>query len=159
MIGEQLVRAWRWVEDGLVIASATALVLLAGVQIVLRIGFDSGLPWAEGVLRTLVLWVAMFGAVVATRESRHVAIDALGQRLPPAPRRAVRIVVGLLAALTCAGLAYYAYGLLRMEWSVPASAAKPIAPGYSWLVVVAALVMMAGRYLEQAAAALRGRAS
>lgn len=53
----------------------SAMVVLAGLQIFLRIFFNSGLFWADSLLRYLVLWVGMLGAVVATERNKHIAID------------------------------------------------------------------------------------
>ena len=61
------------------IALISALISMLGIavlQIFLRNFFDSGFLWAESFLRILVLWVAMLGAMVATREKNHISIDA-----------------------------------------------------------------------------------
>ena len=44
-----------------------SILVMALIQIVLRNVFDSGLLWAESFLRILVLWIAILGAMVATR--------------------------------------------------------------------------------------------
>jgi len=64
------------VEDAALILALASMLVMALAQIVLRNFFDTGLLWAEPFLRILVLWVAMLGGMVATREGRHIAIDA-----------------------------------------------------------------------------------
>ena len=37
--------------------------------------FGAGIVWIDPLLRVLVLWVAIAGAVVATRNDNHIRID------------------------------------------------------------------------------------
>jgi len=71
---------------------------LAAAQIVLRNVFASGLFWADELVRLLVLWVAIVGAIAATRDRRHIAIELIVRSLPPLLRRIVRSLVGCFAA-------------------------------------------------------------
>ena len=50
-------------EDGLLAALLGSLLLLSVAQIVLRVVFDAGLPWAEPVSRAGVLYLALLGAL------------------------------------------------------------------------------------------------
>jgi len=76
-------------------------VAVAGGQIFLRIGLGSGWSWAAELERILVLWLGFIGAVVASREGRHIRIDIAAHLLPGrflAP-------CGRLVALLAAGIA------------------------------------------------------
>lgn len=108
------------VEDGLLALLLGGLLLLAVVQIGLRLFFDTGIDWAEPVSRMGVLWLALFGALGAARSHRHIAIDALARLLPPAWRRAAWVVTQLATCLVCALLAWYGLGMIRMEREAPA---------------------------------------
>ena len=83
------------------------MLIVAIMQIVLRNFFDAGVFWAESFLRILVLWVAMLGAMVATRESNHISIDALSRFLGPQLRKLTRLATHLFSAGICAVVAYY----------------------------------------------------
>jgi len=68
----------RWldrIENGLIAVLVLAMVLLAGAQILLRNLFDSGIEWADPLLRALVLWTAMLGALAAARDDKHIGLD------------------------------------------------------------------------------------
>ena len=65
------------IEQTLLVVLLLVMVGLASLQILLRILFSSGIIWGDVALRHLVLWVGLVGAVLATRESRHIAIDVL----------------------------------------------------------------------------------
>ncbi len=58
-----------------VVTVLVTMVLLGFVQVVIRNFFQTGIPWAEVVLRHLVLWVGMLGGVLASRASRQIGID------------------------------------------------------------------------------------
>ena len=104
-----LERAGRWVEDGLLVVLLTALAVLACTQIVLRNGFDIGLPWADELLRLLLLWLAMIGAVAASRDNKQIAIDVLSRFLSPGVLRWVQSVTSVFTAAVTGALAFYSY--------------------------------------------------
>ena len=60
-----LARAGRWLEDALLVLILTGMILLAAAQIVLRNFFDVGFIWGDELLRMLVLWLAVAGAVAS----------------------------------------------------------------------------------------------
>ena len=47
------------------------MILLATTQILLRDLLETGLSWADPVLRLLVLWLALLGAMAATRDHNN----------------------------------------------------------------------------------------
>ncbi|MGV0035134.1 MAG: TRAP transporter small permease [Candidatus Azotimanducaceae bacterium WSBS_2022_MAG_OTU7] len=69
-------------EDGALVLALVGMLVMALTQILLRNLFDSGFLWAESFLRILVLWVAILGAMVATRARNHISIDLLSRLLP-----------------------------------------------------------------------------
>lgn len=85
-------------EDGLIALLLGAMVVLAPLQILLRDAFDAGIGWADPVLRVLVLWVGLLGALAASREGRQITVDVLSRLLPARPRAAAGAVTGLFTA-------------------------------------------------------------
>lgn len=121
-------------EDLLLAAMLLALVLLSALQILLRIGFDTGLVWAESVSRMGVLWVALLGALGATRHRQHIMIDALPRLLGPRARRVLWALTQGAAALVAALLAWFGAGMVGMEREAPV----PFVAGIpSWLPMLA----------------------
>ena len=102
-------RAGQFVENAMLVAVLTAMILLAAAQIVLRNFLESGFSWADEALRLMVLWVAMLGAVAASRENRHIAIDVLARILPPAPRAWAAIVVHAFTSAVAFVVAWYSW--------------------------------------------------
>jgi C4-dicarboxylate transporter, DctQ subunit len=144
-------------EDAALISALASMLTLAIVQIVLRNFFDSGFLWAESFLRILVLWVAILGAMVATREDNHINIDALSRYIPRKLQPLARFLTSLFAAAICATVAWYSFVFVQYEYqdktvafaNVPTWACQSIMPfGFS---------VMALRFLLNAIVSLLGR--
>ena len=102
-------RAGQFVENAALVAVLTAMIILAAAQIVLRNFMDSGFAWGDEALRLMVLWVAMLGAVAASRENRHIAIDALSRLMPEGFRPWVDVIVRAFTAAVSLVLAWYSW--------------------------------------------------
>lgn len=105
----QAERIGRAVETFLLVVVLGAMITLAAGQIVLRNFWGIGFAWADEALRIMVLWVTMLGAVAASRDQRHVSIDALSRYLPPGLQRPVAALVRLFAGVVCLVLTWYSY--------------------------------------------------
>jgi len=97
----RLEKAGKTMEDALLVVILSAMILLAGAQIVLRNFFDIGFFWTEEMLRLLVLWIAVAGAVAASRKDRHISIAVLERFLPDSARNATRVLIDLFTAVVC----------------------------------------------------------
>jgi len=112
--------AARWLErleTGAIALLVLAMVLLAGAQILLRNVFESGFAWADPLLRAMVLWAAMLGALAAARDDKHIGIDFVAHFVHGRTRRVLRAVGLLFAAGIAAGMAWYGIGLVRLDYS------------------------------------------
>lgn len=105
----------RALEDALLIAAFVALLLLAGTQIVMRNFLGSGFSWIDPLLRILVLWVGMLGAVVATREDRHIGIDVLSRFVPLTALPWLKRVTAVITAIISGLLAWHTFRFVRDE--------------------------------------------
>jgi TRAP-type C4-dicarboxylate transport system permease small subunit len=83
-----------------------AMIVLACLQIGLRTFSSGGLLWADPILRYLVLWCGMLGAVVATREKKHIGIDVLGYLAPPHIKVWIDLVIDAFSSLVVAILTW-----------------------------------------------------
>lgn len=115
----------RWIhrlEDGILVVFLLTMIMLAFAQIVLRNGFDTGFVWADSLLRIIVLWIALLGAMVATRERQHINIDVVSRFLPTTLQRVAQIVSAIFASIICAVLAKYTFNFVAMEYQAPSIA-------------------------------------
>ena len=91
------------------------MVIVAFTQIIAREVFDTGVIWANELIRLMVLWLAMVGAVAACRDNRHIRIDLLSHLLPEKAVTAIRIFVDLFAAVVCAVVASLVWEFIKLE--------------------------------------------
>ena len=112
----KLIRYLHRFEDGLLVVALLAMLAMALLQILLRNFFDSGFLWAESFLRVLVLWVAMLGAMVATRERNHISINLLSRVLRPQAYTLLRKLAMLFSVLVCGAAAWFSAEYVSYEY-------------------------------------------
>ena len=147
----------RKLETWLLCALLLGIVVLAGIQIVLRNVFSYSIFWADDLIRIAVLWIAMVGGMAASRDSRHIAIGIVPRYFPPSWHRPAAVTALGFAAVVTAVLAWhssrfvidaYRYGdTLLIGWP-------------SWpvqIVMPAGFAVISWRFAGEAFAALRGR--
>jgi TRAP-type C4-dicarboxylate transport system permease small subunit len=149
-VQSRLLRGLHRAEDLLLASLLGGLLLLALVQIGLRVFFNSGLEWAEPVGRMGVLWLALLGALGATRARRHIAIDALPRILPPRWHRLAWAISQLAAAVICGLLAWYGWGMVQLEREVPGLFVPGIPSWWPMLAFPAGFALMSLRFLVSA---------
>jgi TRAP-type C4-dicarboxylate transport system permease small subunit len=103
----RLEKAGRAGEDAVLVIILTAMILLAASQIVMRNFFNFGFIWTDEMLRMLVLWIAVAGAVAASRNDKHINIAILDRFLPDRIKQAVKIAVHLFTAAVCGVVAWH----------------------------------------------------
>jgi TRAP-type C4-dicarboxylate transport system permease small subunit len=137
----------RRIEDGVLALLLGSLILIAGGQILLRNAFSIGLPWTDELLRLLVLWLALVGAVAASRGDRHIAIDLLSRFLPSAWIRFVTAFTSLFTAAICGilGLQSWTFVSDSREFEDQLLGDLPAWPFQ--IVLPVAFALMALRYL------------
>jgi TRAP-type C4-dicarboxylate transport system permease small subunit len=84
--------ALHWAEDtiGVLLFGATLVVVLMQVFVRFLLYRWLQIAWADEIGRALLVWSSFWGAVLVTRESHHITVDLLYDRLPPGARRIVR---------------------------------------------------------------------
>lgn len=134
-------------EDFLLPALFILTLLVAVTQIVMRNVFSSGLAWADPLLKIMVLWLGMFGALYATRKRRHIKIDILNHYLKPGLKRLTHQFVFFVSGIICLLISYFSMTFLLLEYEVGSKAFMQVP---SWLVesiIPVALFIMALRFL------------
>jgi tripartite ATP-independent transporter DctM subunit len=91
-------------EDAVLISLLFLMALIPVVERLGRAWFGLGIPGATEYLRHLTLWIAFLGAVLATREGKHLRIVAALQWLPPNARSFVEYIEAFISAAVCIGL-------------------------------------------------------
>jgi TRAP-type C4-dicarboxylate transport system permease small subunit len=105
--------AMRAVETWLIVAILGGLVVFAAAQIVLRNFFSIGFAWGDGLARLAVLWLALLGALAASRDGRHITMGALVRFLPQRLQLVASVGANLVGALVSAALAWVSLAFVR----------------------------------------------
>lgn len=103
------------IEDGILILLLLTMIGMAVLQIVLRNFLDSGILWGDGLVRVLVLWLGLIGAMIASRNNHHISIDVISRYLPDFVRQYTDLFVALFTALICSAMSYYSFAFVAME--------------------------------------------
>lgn len=140
-------RFGRFIENGALVVLFATMMLLAVGQIVLREVFDTGVIWIEGLIRIIVLWLAMVGSIAASRDDRHIRIDALSHILPGIVARAIRVLVDAFAAAVCAVLAWHSWQYLKLEIEWQDTVLLDTPAWLAHLIVPLAFALVAWRFL------------
>lgn len=111
----RLLRWIHWCEDSLLVFMLFTMILIAFAQIVLRNFFDAGLIWGDALVRILVIWVALAGAMVAGRKNAHISIDLLSPWLHGGFLRLTRGLSALFTAVVCGIMFYYSLEFVKSE--------------------------------------------
>lgn len=93
-------------EEMLLSLFLVVMILLACYQIALRWFTSGGIIWIDPLLRYLVLWSGLLGAVLATAKEGHISLDVIGYLLSDRVRDGIRV-------LTCAFSTIVSLFLLR----------------------------------------------
>lgn len=93
-------------EEMLLSLFLIVMILLACYQIALRWFTSGGIIWIDPLLRYLVLWSGLLGAVLATAKEGHISLDVIGYLLSDRVKDGIRV-------LTCAFSTVVSLFLLR----------------------------------------------
>ena len=87
------------IEELLLSLFLGAMILLDCYQIGLRWFTSGGLVWIDPLLRYLVLWSGLLGAVLATARNNHIALDAIGYLLPKRVKQWMKLIIHLFCVV------------------------------------------------------------
>ena len=138
------------VENGL---SASALLLMAGLpvlELVLRALFNTGIPGTFGYVQHLTLWVAFLGAMIASREKRHISLSTGAEYLPPRLKAITGTVVAGMSALVAGGLSWASVQFIRSETFSPERLGGWLPIWVAELILPIAFAVIGTRFILQA---------
>lgn len=133
------------------------MILLSVSQILLRNLFDSGIGWADPLLRLMVLWVGMLGAMLATHYDKHIRIDLITRYIPARYHLLSSLATGLISSLVCALLAWHSGRFVYSEWLDGADAFNGVPSWLAASILPIGFTVMTLRFALLALADLRGR--
>ncbi len=140
----------RWAENGLAAAAILLMAVLPVLEILLRTFFKTGIPGSTDYVKHLTLWVGFLGAMIASRDRRHLCLATGADRLPPLPRRIVGWATAAVSAGVAAALAHAAWEFVKSELESPKKLGDWLPLPYAQGILPAAFAVMALRFVLQA---------
>ena len=136
-------------EEILLVFLVVLMVSLGFLQILFRNLISIGIVWVDPLVRHLVLWIALLGASIATRENRHISIDILSGYLSPAHQRRVQGGVQLFSAFICLLLVHPAIRFLQNDYQAGKILALGIPMWLSQSIMPIIMLVLGVRFLLQ----------
>ena len=100
------------VLECLMVVMMAGMLILVGTNVLLRIFANSGIDFAEEVPRFMFVWLIFCGAVVASRERTHIAVNLL-LLWSARPLQKVFYAITELLVLICG--VYITYGTIMLH--------------------------------------------
>lgn len=148
---------WLWrldaglarLETAMLAASLFVMIGLAVLQIGLRNLLGTSWFWIDPANRLLVLWLALLGALVATRRGEHIAIDALRHYLSGIWALVVERLASAFAALLTALMAWQSIRFVIDEYRFDSPTFADLPAWPFELIMPIAFTLMALRFTGQ----------
>ncbi len=124
-----------------------SLIIISVLQIIMRNLLDSGLLWADDYMRVVVLWLALIGAMVASRQTEHINIDVLNNKLPEAYLRWINRLTHMFTVSICLTLTWYSIDFVAQEYTYGGMAFSSVPIWICEAVIPFALLIISLRYI------------
>jgi TRAP-type C4-dicarboxylate transport system permease small subunit len=141
-----------------IVACALVVALLVDVSLgVVTREAGSPLIWTDELARFLMVWLAVFGWVLASRKRLHVRIRYFQDLLPRRAHKTTEVVIQLALTVFGALVAMYSVGLVVKNHDLEATT-LPISMSWMYAPLVLAGIATAAQGLIELAGALRSPA-
>lgn len=143
---QKLDQLLRRLENAALTILLGGMILLAVSQIALRNFADTGFQWADPLLRILVLWLGLVGAVAATRDGRHINIDILSKYASGRWKAAAHVLTDSFSAVICALVGWFSFDFVVGEAGFGLTGAGNVPIWVYQSIIPAAFVLIAIRF-------------
>lgn len=144
---QRIIHAINKFEDWFLVLMVSIMVVLAVTQIVYRNVFDAGISWADPLLRVMVLWVALAGAVVATRTDNHIRIDYFTRYFSDTFNACVQRMVYVFCISVCVLISWHSARFVLEEYQYNTVAFGDVPAWLTAVIIPVGFLLMAVRYV------------
>ena len=143
------------VETGMLVTLLFTMIGVAVIQIIMRNFFSSGIIWADSFVRISVLWMALIGAMVASRSGKHIAIDLVLQMCNKKTLTVIKRITDMFTALVCFIVMYYSFKFVMVEYEDGGMAFESVPNWLCESIIPFAFLIIGLRYFFSAVFNLR----
>jgi TRAP-type C4-dicarboxylate transport system permease small subunit len=137
------------IEDSILVGLLATMIGMAFTQICLRNFFEGGIYWGDKLVRILVLWLGLVGAMVASRQNSHISIDVIARYFKPKGKNTVSSIVSLFTATVCSLMAYYSLQFVKAEFEFGVLAFAKVPAWVCEAIIPFAFAVIALRFFMQ----------
>lgn len=134
-------------ENYVLIFLFAVMILMAFTQVAGRLFFGVGFSWADGFVFHLLLWTAVLGASVATREKSHITIDIISKFVSGRNHQVIGFLTNLFSSFVCALFSYAATKFILDEKSYGTIAFGKIPTWIAGSIIPLMFLIMSVRFL------------
>jgi TRAP-type C4-dicarboxylate transport system permease small subunit len=139
----------RRLESLILVTLLLGLMGMGMLQIVLR-NLGVALPWADGLMRAMVLWLAMVAGVMAAGQMRHIRINLIEHWLSERWVSRFGRLACVITAIVCGVMAWYGLEMVGIEMSFGATAFLNVPTWVVQFIVPLGFALMGLRFLAVA---------
>lgn len=143
---DSIIHKLHQLEDSVVVALLMSVIVLALIQIILRNVFDEGIVWAESLLRVQVLWLGLFGGILAARKSKQLNIDVLSKYMSVNMKAYSAFFNNIFAAMICIIISYFSMVFLQLEYEASSVAFEKVPFWITASVIPFSFLIMSIKY-------------
>ena len=135
------------IEDLILTGLLLGMIGMAVSQIFLRNIFDSGILWGDELVRILVLWIGLVGAMIASRSNNHITIDIISRYLPEKIKRISILITSAFTAIVCAIMTGFSLKFVILEKQEGLTAFADVPAWICESIIPIAFAVITARYL------------
>lgn len=135
-----------WIEDSILVSLLLVMILMAVSQIFLRNIFETGIIWGDVLVRILVLWIGMAGAMIASRNGNHIRIDIITRFVPGRFKKYLNSIIELFTCIICSLTAWHSIRFVIMEYNDNTIAFAGIPSWVCTIIIPIAFLVIGIRY-------------
>lgn len=140
----------RRVEDAVTVGALLLMAALPALEMVLRTLFGAIVPGSSSYVQNLTLWVGFLGAMIASRERRHLNLSAGALVLAPRWQKLTGPFAAAVSTAVAAGLFWASVQFVRAELDAPERLGGWLPVWAVEMVLPVAFAVIAVRFVLQA---------
>ena len=137
-------------EDAILLTMFVVMMLVAAYQILARNFFGTGIPWGDGFVKYAVLWIALIGAMLASRRDEHIRIDVLARMLSGLAQQRIRRASALFTCIVTGVFVWYSVEFVVGEYQFPVMAFGAVPSWMCAMIMPVGFAVICVRYLLHA---------
>ena len=97
------------IEEWILIAIYTAMLIIATAQIVFRYVINSSLSWSQDLLTFMLIWSVFIGISLAVKRRKHIKVELAFSILPEKTQLFLKVLSNIVFMVFCSIISYFSF--------------------------------------------------